>query len=233
MDAKRIIPVLEVCNGRIVAAESSHPAEWAVRLEREGADGIIFRETVQADPSALVVQRGGWVRDVAGALSIPFALEAAFHSLEDLEEVLEAGADRVLLRPAMISAPTLAGAARKFGRTHLGVALRADLTPETGWWMALAGGPEGRAAQAWMAEMEQWGASEILLEAGPEGATTGTLFQGAARLALSVLFLCSGASGQVADALLNGADGVAFPAGTRSPEQWKSLLRPHGLTLRD
>jgi len=233
MDAKRIIPVLEVCNGRIAAAGSAHPAEWAVSLEREGADGIIFRETVEAGPGPLAPPRAGWVRDVAGALSIPFALEVAFHGLEDLEAVLEAGADRVLLRPAMISAPTLAGAARTFGRAHLGVVLRADLTPENGWRMVLAGGPGERDAQAWMAEMEQWGASEILLEAGPEGAAIGTLFQGAARLALSVLYQCAGESGRVADALLNGADGVAFPAGTRSPEQWKSLLRPHGLTLRD
>jgi imidazole glycerol phosphate synthase subunit HisF len=233
MDAKRIIPVLEVCDGRILAAESAHPAEWAVRLEREGADGIIFRETAPVGLGPLAVPRAGWVRDVAGALSLPFALEAAFRGLEDLEEVLEAGADRVLLRPAMISDPTLAGAAREFGRARLGVALTAELAPGAGWRMALAGGPEGRDAQGWMAEMEQWGASEILLEAGPEGAATGTLFQGAARLALSVLFHGSGEPGRVADALLNGADGVAFPAGTRSPEQWKSLLRPYGLTLRD
>ena len=83
MDAKRIIPVLQVRDGQVASAEGPVPAStWARRLELEGADGILFR--VGAGSGAQ------WIREVAGTLSIPFTLEAPLRDWAELEETLEA-----------------------------------------------------------------------------------------------------------------------------------------------
>jgi imidazole glycerol phosphate synthase subunit HisF len=226
MDAKRIIPVLQVRAGRVAGG---HPADWAGRLELEGADGILFHETEGG------ADRAGWIRDVAASLSVPFVLEAPLLGRAELEEALEAGVDKVVL-PARTAAPDplLEGAVRAFGRSRIAVAVQARQGGPAAapWRVELADQPEGCDALDWMRELEQRGAGEILLRAEPE-AEAGVLLQGAARLALPVLFLCSGEPAAMAEALLHGADGVAVPAAAGSPRQWKAALGTHGLTLRD
>jgi len=227
MDAKRIIPVLQVRAGRVAGG---HPADWACRLELEGADGILFQEA-EGDAG-----RTGWIREVAGSLSVPFALEAPLRGRAELEEALEAGVDKLVLAALSASAdPLLDGAVRAFGRSRISVAVHALLAPESAlspWRVDLTDPAEGRDALAWMRELEQRGAGEILLRAEPEGEAAALLL-GAARLALPVLFLCSGELAAMAEALLHGADGVAVPAAAGSPRQWKAALAVHGLVLRD
>ena len=229
MDAKRIIPVLQVRGGQAVDASGAslgHPAEVAGRLEREGADGIIFQETGGAG------SRPEWVRAVAGALFIPFALEAAFGGPDELDAILAAGADQAILPvPAAAGGSLLSEAALRFGRCHVAAAVTVRAAGER-WRAVLADQPEGLDALAWMAELEQRGAGEILLQLAPGGGAAESLFQGAARLALPVLFRSAGGEAEWADALLHGADGVAFPAGLRSPGPCKAALAGFGLTLR-
>jgi cyclase len=235
MDAKRIVPMLQLQGGKVVAGpdflpplDPGRPADWACRLELEGADGVLFRETEDAQGD-----RAGWIKEVAGSLAIPFSLEAPFRSCAELEEALEAGADKVILTaPAASEDPILAAAVRNFGRCHVAVAVNAVLAEGSRWRVELADQPEGRDALAWMVELEQRGAGEILLRATPEGEACAALCQATARLALAVLFRSSGDAAQAAAALLHGADGLAFPAATGSSRQWKTALGAHGLPLR-
>jgi imidazole glycerol phosphate synthase subunit HisF len=222
MDAKRIIPVVRVQAGRVAGGGfESRPADWACRLEMEGADGILFQADTAADP--------GWIREAAGSLSVTLALEAPFNSWAELEAALEAGADRVILAaPAAL----LTAAAQTFGRCHVAVVVEAVLA-ESGWRVELPSEPDGRDAMDWMRELEQRGAGEILLRTSPEGEAGAALFQEAAGLALAVLCLSSGDELPAAEALLHGADGMAFPAGRWTPRQWKTALGARGLTIRD
>ena len=234
MDAKRIVPVLRIQEGQVVDASGAplgHPADWAGRLELAGADGVIFQEA--AGPgSAAGGDRTAWVRAVAGALFIPFALEAAFAGLDELDALLAAGADQAILPVAATGGgPLLTEAALRFGRCHVAAAVEA-VAVEGRWRVLLADPPEGWDALAWMADLEQRGAGEILLRLSPGGPATETLFQGAARMALPVLFHCAGDEAEWAEALLHGADGVAFPAGLRSPGPCKAALAGLGLTVR-
>ena len=222
MDAKRIIPVVRVQAGRVAGGGfEGRPADWACRLELEGADGLLF----QADTATDL----GWISEAAGALSVPLALEAPFNRWAELEAALEAGADRVILAAP---AAMLTAAAQTFGRCHVAVAVEAVLT-ESGWRVWLPIEAEGRDALDWMRELEQRGAGEILLRTSPEGEAGAALFQQTAGMALAVLCLTSGDETQAAEALLHGADGVAFPAGTWTPRQWKTALGAQGLAVRD
>jgi hypothetical protein len=170
---------------------------------------------------------------VAGSLSIPFSLEAPFRAFAELEEAMAAGVDKLILSaPSGAEDALLAAAAQAFGRTRVAVAVDAVLAAGAHWRVELADEPEGRDALAWMLELEQRGAGEILLRTTPEGPAMAELFQGAARLALSILFLSQGDEAEAAEALLHGADGVAFPAAAGSPGQWKSALSAHGLAIR-
>jgi cyclase len=228
MDAKRIVPVLQVSGGQVWGPEGPvPPSTWASRLELEGADGILFREA-DGEPAG---RRSEWIREVAGSLSIPFALEAPLRNWAELEEILEAGADKVVMAAALEAEdPLLVAAAGRFGRTHVAVAVNAVLTGSR--WQLEGDGPEGPDALARMADLERWGAGEILLRTAPQ-ASCAALCQDAAGLALSVLWLCRGGEAEAADALLHGADGLAFPDLTRSSRQWKQILALHGLPFRE
>jgi len=233
MDAKRLVPVLQILGGQVVEPAGAagprglgHPAEWARRLELEGADGVLFQELDgPGRPSGPA--RAGWVREVAGALFIPFALEPGPIGWEDLEAVLAAGADRVFLPGGAAAEALVAAAAARFGRSRVGVA--ATLRQAGDRWR-VAQGPD---AMAWMAEMEQLGAGEILLRTGIPGAFPVPVCRGAAQLALALLVEGSGDPAQAAELLLEGADALAFPAREAGLAALKSALGGHGLTLRN
>jgi imidazole glycerol phosphate synthase subunit HisF len=229
MDAKRIIPVLQVRDDHVVdgtGASLGHPAERAGRLEQEGADGVIFQAWGGAG-----LGRAAWVREVAGSLFVPFAVEAAFAGLEELDALLAGGADQAILPSVAAGDTLLAEAALRFGRCHVAAAVTAQAVGDR-WRVTPAGAGEGWDALAWMAELEQRGAGEILLQLAPAGAGAESLFQGTARLALPVLFRSAGGEAEWAGAMLNGADGIAFPAELRSAGACKSALAVHGLSLR-
>jgi imidazole glycerol phosphate synthase subunit HisF len=235
MDAKRIVPELTLRDGKVVPGpgpdlDPARLADWACHLEQEGADGILFRE-VPGGSAPAPGTRAGWIREVAGHLGIPFSLEARLWRLEELEEILAAGADKVVLAGAGDD-PLLGAALQAFGRIRLGAALDVVLGRDGQWLAGPDSGPEERDALAWMAELEQRGAGEILVRTAPEGEETAALFQAAARLPLAVLFRSTAGPDLVAEALLHGADGLAYPAFTRTSDEWKTALAVHGLALR-
>lgn len=219
MDAKRILPILNLASGTPATPEA------VGRLELAGADEILLREGPDAPRDR------GWLRAVARSVFIPVVLEGAFADLAEVAQALESGADRVILAPDAASLALLTPAVRAFGRTRLGVAVNARAT-STGWRVAgLPQDPE-RAVVDWMRELEQLGAGEILLEAGNGQEAAGDLFGAAAHLALPILCRCGPDAWSVGtEALLHGADGVAF-SGSRSPAEFKAALADLGLALR-
>jgi cyclase len=231
MDAKRLIPILRVLDAQVVMPDdaggwrgSGRPADLAARLELEGADAILFQES--RGPGV----GGSWIREVAGALFIPFALEAPFGGMRELDEALEAGADQVIL--AADAAPALlAGAAARFGRAHVGVAA-ALAHNGLQWQVDPAGAGTGPEALAWVDEQYGQGAGAVLLDNLAGHAALAELLQGAARSPLAVLAHGSGDAAEAAEILLQGADGVAFPAHACVTAALKAALSGYGLTLR-
>jgi thiazole synthase ThiGH ThiG subunit len=212
MDAKRIVPLLHVLEGRVVApdtgADLGLPSKWARRLELQGADEVLFLE--QGRGRHL---RQGWLTAVARSLFIPFALEAPFGDADEVAEALQDGADRVVVPAAVLASLD----PDRFGRSRFAAAL--EVSKAEDWAPALAR----------MAELGQAGAGELLLEAGTEALAE--LCTQLARLPMPVLLRCADPD-QAVVALAHGADGVVFPAALRTAHEFKELLVPAGVPLR-
>jgi imidazole glycerol phosphate synthase subunit HisF len=217
MDAKRIIPILQVQAGQCGGAP---PEQAAGRLELAGADELLFAADAGTD----------WIGAVAAALFIPFAVERAYRTLAELEEVVAAGADKLVLAADAIGLRLLAPAVRRFGRARLTLAVDVVRTGD-GLWLATApDSGEGREALAWMMELGLLGAGEILLRADP-GPGAGELFMRAAQLAKPILCRCADPLAAGAEALLHGADGVVY-SDPITPAECKAALDGQGLALR-
>lgn len=189
MLAKRIIPCLDVKDGRVVKGvnyvnltDAGDPAEQAARYEDDGADELVILDISASEEGRKA--RLATVRAVARRLTIPLTVGGGIRSLDDITELLRAGADKVSLNTAAWRDPGLItrGAAR-FGRQCIVVAvdarrLPADPKADTGscadsggggdssrWEARILGGKEstGRDAVTWAAQAERRGAGEILL----------------------------------------------------------------------
>ena len=199
MDAKRIVPVLTVREGRVVdpltGGAQGTPSRWARRMELEGADELLF--LCPDGPDAL-----GWITAVARSLFIPFAVDTP----ADPRIPLDLGADRVIL-----SGARLRSLGASLGRSRvLGVL---DL--------ALSRVAVERAIGD--------GAGELLLQAtGQDVATVG---ERCARLSVPVLLRTTDPLG-AAQALVHGADGLAYPSAKGSPRALKACLSGAGLVFR-
>jgi len=215
LDAKRIIPMLKVARGQ--AAEGGRPAAGAALLELAGADGLLFEEDGAPDLD--------WVREVAAAVFLPFAVTCGTGLAPDARARLEAGADAVVV-PGSSDLPHLATEAQGFGCQALRLAVTLDWAPGTGWT-----GPGGREAMGWLAELGERG--ELLL-ALPEAQRPGldTLGQGLARLPVAVL-VATDSWDLGREALLHGADGLVYPAGLGSPAACKAFMKEAGIAIRE
>lgn len=211
MAAKRVVAMLCVQDGRIVAPEGGPdlgaPAPWARRLEMEGADEVLFVERGAPRP------RRPWLAAVAAGLFIPFALEADFRNAEDLAGAFEDGADRVVVA----ARDFLNVQAEAFGRPRVAAAL--DVLPGENWREALAA----------LDDLRQAGAGELFLRAGTE--RLAELCVQLAHLPMPVLLHCPDPALAV-EALAHGADGIVYPAGLRTAAAFKTLLLPAGVPLR-
>lgn len=249
MAAKRIIPCLDVKEGRVVKGvkfqhlrDMGHPAELACRYDLEGADEVVF-----LDISATEEQRGtqeAWVREVAHALSIPFTVGGGVQSVADVRRLLRAGADKVAINTAAVRQPDLiSDAAAIFGRQCVVVAIDAARDPDLGWRVAISGGkqPTPLSALTWMERVTELGAGEILLTSiDRDGTLEGfdlELLQHAARLPIPVI--ASGGAGTEAhflEALQSGADAVLaatlFHEGTLPIPKLKAFLAEAGVSVR-
>lgn len=171
MYAKRIIPCLDVKEGRVVKGTSfvhlrdaGDPVQAAEEYGRQGADELVFLDiTATAEARGTVVDM---VRRVAEKIFIPFTVGGGIRQTEDFTALLRAGADKVSVNSAALLRPGLiAEAAAKFGSQCVVCAIDAKRRAEGGWTVYRDGGriDTGRDALKWAGEAARLGAGEILL----------------------------------------------------------------------
>ena len=172
MFTKRIIPCLDVKNGRVVKGvnfvdlrDAGDPVEIAAAYDRAGADELVFLDiTASSDARNTVVDM---VRRVAETVFIPFTVGGGIRTVEDFHLLLREGADKISINSSAIQNPALiSDAADKFGRQCVVVAIDAKRRPDgSGWNIYKNGGriDMGMDAVEWAMEADRRGAGEILL----------------------------------------------------------------------
>ena len=172
MFTKRIIPCLDVNNGRVVKGvnfvnlkDAGDPVEIAKAYDKAGADEVVFLDiTASSDNRKTVVDM---VRDVAANVFIPFTVGGGIRTVEDFKVLLREGADKISINSSAISRPELIReAADKFGSQCVVVAIDAKRRPDgSGWNIYKNGGriDVGIDAVEWARKAESLGAGEILL----------------------------------------------------------------------
>ena len=182
MYAKRIIPCLDVKNGRVVKGmsfvnlvDAGDPVECAAQYDRQGADELVFLDiTASSDSRAITIDM---VEKVANTIFIPFTVGGGIRSIDDFNALLRAGADKVSVNSAAVHRPELISeAAYKFGSQCVVAAIDAKRRGDGTWEVYINGGrkPMGMDAVQWAVECERLGAGEILLTSMDEdGQQTG------------------------------------------------------------
>ncbi|ASA25114.1 imidazole glycerol phosphate synthase subunit HisF [Paenibacillus donghaensis] len=172
MLAKRIIPCLDVKDGRVVKGvnfvnlrDAGDPVELAALYDREGADELVFLDiSASVEGRATMVEV---VRQTAGEIAIPFTVGGGISTPEDMKRILRAGADKIGINTAAIVNPQLIlEGARRFGSQCIVVAIDAKYNEAFGEWEVYTHGgrkPTGIRALHWAKEAEKLGAGEILL----------------------------------------------------------------------
>ena len=170
MLAKRIIPCLDVKDGRVVKGtqfvnlkDAGDPVENAKRYDRQGADEIAFLDiTASYEKRDILIDI---VRRTAGEIFIPLTVGGGIRRLDDIRKLLKAGADKVSINTAAVKAPRFVErASKRFGSQCIVIAIDAK-RKDGGWEVYTHGGrvPTGIDALLWAKQMEEMGAGEILL----------------------------------------------------------------------
>jgi cyclase len=171
--AKRIIPCLDVDEGRVVKGinfvdirDAGDPVEQARTYDAAGADELVFLDITATHENRDIMH--DVVRRTADQVFIPLTVGGGLRSVADMRAMLQAGADKVAINSAAVKDPSLiARGADAFGDQCIVVAIDAKRRDEEGpgWEVVVHGGrkPTGRNAVAWAAEAEAQGAGEILL----------------------------------------------------------------------
>ena len=172
MHTKRIIPCLDVKEGRVVKGvnfvnfrDAGDPSEIAAAYDKAGADEIVFLDiTASSDSRATQLE---WVRKVAERVFIPFTVGGGIRTVEEFKAILREGADKISVNSAAIMNPRLVSdAADKFGSQCVVVAIDAKKREDgSGWNIYKNGGriDMGMDAVEWAVQAERLGAGEILL----------------------------------------------------------------------
>ncbi|MDO9354443.1 MAG: imidazole glycerol phosphate synthase subunit HisF [Solirubrobacteraceae bacterium] len=223
MHLKRVIPCLDVDNGRVVKGtnfvglrDAGDPVELAARYDAEGADELIFLDiTATSDARETVVELA---RRAADELFIPFTIGGGIRSVEDAQAVLDAGADKVSVNSAAVKDPELINRlAAVFGSQCVVLAVDARRREgEDTYEVYVAGGrtPTGLDAVEWIKEGVARGAGEILLTSMDRDGTKDGYelpLVKAASEAVGVPIIASGGVGELqhlVDGMKAGADAV-------------------------
>lgn len=171
MYAKRIIPCLDVKNGRVVKGvnfvelrDAGDPVECAAAYNEQGADELVFLDiTASSDARNIVLDM---VEQVAKTVFIPFTVGGGVRTVDDFSVLLKAGADKVAINSAAILNPqVISEAAEKFGSQCVVLAIDARRRPDGGWTVYRNGGriDMGIDAVEWAVKGVELGAGEILL----------------------------------------------------------------------
>lgn len=172
MLAKRIIPCLDVMNGRVVKGinfvnlrDAGDPVEQAIVYDQAGADELVFLDITASHENRDTTL--DMVNQVADSIFIPFCVGGGIRTLDDIRATLLAGADKVSINSAAMRNPDLINeGAWAFGSQCIVVAIDPKWDAEANRWEVYINGgrvPTGRDALEWAREVEQRGAGEILL----------------------------------------------------------------------
>lgn len=253
--AKRIIPCLDVDNGRVVKGvkfvnirDAGDPVEVARRYDREGADEITFLDiTATSDNRDTIVHV---VEQVASEVFIPLTVGGGIRELDDIRRMLNAGADKVGINSAAVFRPEFVReAAEKFGSQCIVVAIDAKKVSAENesdrWEIFTHGGrkPTGIDAVEWAIKMVDYGAGEILLTSMDRDGTREGFDLALTRAisdAASVPVIASGGVGNLdhlADGVIEGkADAVLaasiFHFAEYSVEEAKLKMQSRGIEVR-
>ena len=253
--AKRIIPCLDVDQGRVVKGvqfvdirDAGDPVEIARRYDEAGADEITFLDiTASHEERATTVKT---VEKMASEVFIPLTVGGGIRELEDIRHMLNAGADKVSINTAAVFNPEFVGeAAARFGSQCIVVAIDAKQVSEDGeplrWEIFTHGGrkPTGIDAVEWARKMVALGAGEILLTSMDRDGMKNGFDLNVTRAisdAVSVPVIASGGVGNLqhlADGVLQGkADAVLaasiFHFGEYSIREAKEYMQAQGIEMR-
>lgn len=210
MLAKRIIPCLDVKNGRTVKGvnftgltDVGDPVELGERYAREGADELVF-----LDISATLEGRNTFaqlVGRIADRLNIPFTVGGGIASLDDASRLLDAGADKITVNSAAVRRPELISEiATRYGSQFIVVAIDARLTDDGIWHVTTHGGNKlsDRELFSWAKQAQERGAGEIMFTSmNHDGTRSGYPCDTFSRLAseVSIPIIASGGAGSVSD----------------------------------
>jgi cyclase len=246
----RVIPCLDVTAGRVVKGvrfvdlvDAGDPPTLAGRYADEGADEIVFLD-ISASPEGRATLLGV-VERTARQVFIPLTVGGGVRSVDDMRDVLRAGADRVSLNTAAVADPMLVAAcARRFGRQAVVVAIDARRTTER-WEVVVRGGrePTGIDAADWASRAAELGAGELLVTSMDRDGTragfdTELLSTIAGRVDIPII--ASGGAGRPADfvaAIVDGRADAVLAAGIFHRAEWsigavKEALAAAGLPVR-
>lgn len=253
MLAKRIIPCLDVKNGRVVKGihfeglkDAGDPVELAAFYDQEGADELVF-----LDITASVEERDtilDIVNRTAQQVFIPFTVGGGIKSVEDMRKILQAGADKIGINTAAVLSPNLIyQGAKKFGNQCIVVAIDAKRTGNTisGWEVFTHGGrkPTGLDAVNWAKKAEELGAGEFLLTSMDADGTKAGYDIPLTRVIseqVGIPVIASGGAGGPHDLLEVVVEGKAdavlaasiFHYGEYSVKEAKTYLQQRGICVR-
>jgi cyclase len=250
MLAKRIIPCLDVKAGRVVKGinfvglrDAGDPIECGLRYSDEGADELVFLDiTASSDRRNIVADM---VQRVADAINIPFTVGGGLRTLEDIQFILRAGADKVSLNTQAVDSPDLVReAAERFGSQCIVVAI--DARRENGGAKVYTHGGRTRTeldAVEWGQRVAALGAGEILLTSmDSDGTKKGYDLELTRQIATSVQIpvIASGGAGSMAhlyEGLTEGAASAVLAASIfhfreMTIQQAKTYLREQGVLVR-
>ena len=251
MHTKRIIPCLDVKNGRVVKGtnfvslrDAGDPVELAAFYDAEMADELVFLDiTASSDGRNTMVDV---VRRTASQVFIPFTVGGGIRTVDDIRTMLHAGADKVSLNTAAVKDPGLiTEGAKSFGRQCIVLAVDAKRSGAGKWEVFINGGrtPTGLDVLEWIRRGVDLGAGEILLTSmdcdGTKDGYDNELNRAVSEM-VEVPVIASGGAGTLqhfADALTQGkADAVlaasVFHYGEFSIRQTKEFLRNAGIEVR-
>lgn len=251
MLAKRIIPCLDVRDGRVVKGvnfvdirDAGDPVECAVRYDAEGADEITFLDITASH------ENRGTLLDIvtrtAEAVFTPLTVGGGVRSVADVRALLDAGADKISINSAAIAEPELIrSVASAWGRQVLVVAIDAKASPAGGWEVFTHGGrrPTGLDAVHWATRAAELGAGEILLTSMDRDGTKAGYDLGLTRAvvdAVDIPVIASGGVGTLTHLLEGLVDGGAdaalaasiFHDSVYTVQQAKDFLHNAGVVVR-
>jgi cyclase len=253
MLAKRIIPCLDVKDGRVVKGvnfvnlqDAGDPVEQAQIYDQARADELVFLDITATHEKRDTVKR--MVRAVADTVFIPFTVGGGIRTVEDIREILLAGADKVSINSAAVRRPGLISeGAKRFGSQCIVVAIDAKKTGNTPskWEVYVTGGrtPTGIDVLEWAQEAEKLGAGEFLLTSmDTDGTKAGydiDLTRAVADL-VRVPVIASGGAGALehfVEVLTNGGADAALAAslfhyGELTVQDVKNHVAAHGIPVR-